>query len=113
MSNGTVGANWERKYKKKMEAEDWSVARVAGSGKGFFCDLIAIKGGVIKFVEVKHLSNKNSWYWTEDTDELVEKANEVGGKPILAVRPNYSDWKVFNLNEKQPKRVWRDGVTYK
>ena len=51
MSKYSVGANFERTIKKKLEKENWFVLRSAGSHS--VVDLVCFRGGEVRLVQCK------------------------------------------------------------
>jgi len=93
---------------KKLNSEGYVCHRVAGSGTHCqaVCDLVALKNGESLMIEVK--SRRRVYKPNEDIGQLrkmIETANRCGAKPILAVRLNFRDWQMFDLNEKIPDKV--------
>ena len=93
---------------EKLVKEGFVVHRVAGSGLGqeAICDLVAVKDGEIQFIECK---SRKKVYYSKDNEEqlkeLLKTANSCKAKPILAVKLNYKEWKIFDLNREIPKKV--------
>lgn len=102
------GFRYERKLADKLELEGWHVERVASSGKrrNSVCDLVGIKDGVSHLIEVK--SRKGKIFYTkpyrEDLITLIEIANKVKAKPMLAVLFKRYGWKLIEL-EKIPRLI--------
>jgi len=102
------GSRRERELLEKLAKEGYVVHRVAGSGlkEEAICDLVAVKNGKIEFIECK--SRKNAYYSKEHLNqlkELIRVAKSCKAKPILAVKLNYKDWKIIDLNKGIPKKV--------
>ena len=51
MSKYSVGANFERRVKAKLEKENWYVLRSAGSHS--VVDLVCFRGGEVRFLQCK------------------------------------------------------------
>jgi Holliday junction resolvase len=108
MPRSSKGSRRERELLEFLSKQGFVVHRVAGSGLGeeAICDLVAVKDGQAQFVECK---SRIKVYYTksnsEQLNELIRIANSCKAKPILAVKLNYKDWKVFDLNEGIPSKV--------
>ena len=108
MPRSAKGSRRERELLDFLTKQGFVVHRVAGSGLGedAICDLVAVKEGEVQFVECK--SRKKTYYTKFNLDqfnELVKIANSCKAKPVLAVKINYKDWQMFDLNEKVPEKV--------
>jgi len=102
------GADYEREFKEKLEDDGFTVLRVAGSGQGSFCDLVALRSGQVRFIECKKRKSK-PYYLSEDREELKrlkEKSYQIKAVPILAVRfSNDKSWRIIDLRGGLPKKV--------
>lgn len=108
MPKSSKGSRREREFLEFLTKRGFIVHRVAGSGLGeeAICDLVAIKNGKVKFIECK--SRKKVYYPKfnlEQLKELIRIANSCKAKPILAVKINYKDWQIFDLNKDVPEKV--------
>jgi Holliday junction resolvase len=109
MAMNAKGSRRERELLEKLNKEGFVAHRIAGSGVGenAICDLIAIKGGIPHFFEVK--SRKKVYYPKEHTGQLkgmMDAAKNCGAKAILAVKLNYKEWQFFDLHERGiPEKV--------
>ena len=108
MPRSAKGSRRERELLDFLAKQGFVVHRVAGSGLGedAICDLVAVKDGEIQFVECK--SRKKTYYTKFNSDqlnELVKIANSCKAKPVLAVKINYKEWQVFDLNKVIPEKV--------
>ena len=108
MPKSAKGSRRERELLYFLAKQGFVVHRVAGSGLGedAICDLVAVKDGNIQFVECK--SRKKTYYPNSNSGqlkELVKIANSCKAKPILAVKINYKEWQLFDLNENLPTKV--------
>lgn len=102
------GHRRERELLDFLTKKGYVVHRIAGSGLGedAICDLIAVKNGKVHFIECK--SRKKTYYskqHLEQLNELIKVAKSCKAKPVLAVKLNYRDWQLFDLNKKIPERV--------
>jgi Holliday junction resolvase len=108
MPKSSKGSRRERELLTFLTKQGFVVHRVAGSGLGeeAICDLVAVRDGEIHFVECK---SRIKAYYTKQNQEqlsqLVKISNSCKAKPILAVKLNYKDWKIFDLNEGIPQKV--------
>ena len=108
MSKSPKGSRRERELLEFLAKQGFVVHRVAGSGLGeeAICDLVAVRDGQIQFVECK--SRIKAYYSKsnlEQLKELIKVANSCKAKPILAVKLNYKEWKIFDLNEGIPEKI--------
>lgn len=108
MPNSPKGSRRERELLSFLTARGFVVHRVAGSGLGedAICDLVAVKDGEIQFIECK--SRKKVYYTKQNADQLsqlIKISNSCKARPILAVKLNYKDWKIFDLNQNMPDKV--------
>jgi len=108
MPKSPKGSRRERELLEFLTKQGFVVHRVAGSGLGqeAICDLVAVKDGEVQFVECK--SRRKVYYSkfnSEQLNELVRIANSCKAKPILAVKLNYREWQIFDLNEEIPEKV--------
>jgi Holliday junction resolvase len=108
MPKSPKGSRRERELLDLLTKRGFVVHRVAGSGLGqeAICDLVAVKEGEIQFVECKsrikaYYSNTNSG----QLGELIRVANSCKAKPVLAVKINYKEWQLFDLNQGIPEKV--------
>jgi Holliday junction resolvase len=102
------GSRRERELLEFLTKQGFVVHRVAGSGlkEEAVCDLIAVKEGEVQFIECK--SRKKVYYSKEHLNqlsELIKIAKSCKAKPILAVKLNYKEWQLFNLEKGIPKKV--------
>ena len=102
------GSRRERELLEFLAKQGFVVHRVAGSGlkEEAVCDLIAVKEGKVQFIECK--SRKKVYYSKEhlnQLNELIKIAKSCKAKPILAVKINYKEWKLFELIEGIPEKV--------
>jgi Holliday junction resolvase len=108
MPKSSKGSRRERELLTFLISQGFVVHRVAGSGLGedAICDLVAVKNGEIQFVECK--SRKKIYYTkpnAEQLSRLIEISNSCKAKPVLAVKLNYKEWKIFDLNKGMPSKV--------
>jgi len=108
MPKSSKGSRRERELLEFLANQGFVVHRVAGSGLGedAICDLVAVKNGEVQFIECK--SRKKTYYSKFNSDqlkELIKISNSCKAKPVLAVKLNYKEWQVFDLNEKIPEKV--------
>jgi Holliday junction resolvase len=108
MPKSAKGSRRERELLDFLTKKGFVVHRVAGSGLGedAICDLVAVKNGEVQFVECK--SRKKVYYTkinSEQLRELIKIANSCKAKPVLAVKINYKEWQIFDLNENMPMKV--------
>jgi Holliday junction resolvase len=108
MPKSPKGSRREREFAEFLTKKGFVVHRVAGSGlkEDAICDLIAVKNGKVHFIECK--SRKKTYYTkfhAGQFKELVTIANRCKAKPVLAVKLNYKEWKIFDLNKKIPEKV--------
>jgi Holliday junction resolvase len=108
MPNSPKGSRRERELLAYLVSKGFVVHRVAGSGLGedAICDLVAVKDGEIQFIECK--SRKKVYYTSannEQLSQLIRISNSCKAKPVLAVKLNYKDWKIFDLNQGVPGKV--------
>jgi Holliday junction resolvase len=108
MPKSPKGPRRERELLEFLTKRGFVVHRVAGSGLGqeAICDLVAVKDGEVQFVECK--SRRKTFYSkfnSEQLNELVRIANSCKAKPILAVKLNYKEWQIFDLNKGIPEKV--------
>jgi Holliday junction resolvase len=101
-------SRYERELIKVLEKNGWTCHRVAGSGtqRTAVCDVIAIKGGKVKLIEVKaareiYYSSKNR----EQLEELRNVAKRCKATPVLAVKIKRRCWRFINLLKKVPLKV--------
>jgi Holliday junction resolvase len=108
MPINTKGSRREREFLEFLTKQGFVVHRVAGSGlkEEAICDLIAVKNGLVQFIECK--SRKKVYYSKEhlnQLNELIKVAKSCKAKPILAVKLNYKDWKIFDLEKGIPEKI--------
>ncbi len=108
MPKSPKGSRREREFLEFLTKKSFVVHRVAGSGlKGeAICDLVAVKNGKVQFIECK--SRKKTYYSKFHLDqlkELIRIAKKCKAKPVLAVKLNYRDWQIFDLNKGIPEKV--------
>ena len=108
MPNSPKGSRRERELLSFLTSKGFVVHRVAGSGLGeeAICDLVAVKDGEAQFIECK--SRKKVYYTKQNMDQLnqlIKISNSCKAKPVLAVKLNYKDWKIFDLNRGVPGKV--------
>jgi Holliday junction resolvase len=108
MPINTKGSRREREFLEFLTKQGFVVHRVAGSGlkEEAICDLISVKDGLFKFIDCK--SRKKVYYSKEhlnQLNELIKVAKSCKAKPILAVKLNYKDWRIFDLNKGIPEKV--------
>jgi Holliday junction resolvase len=102
------GPRRERELLEKFVKEGFVVHRVAGSGlkEEAICDLVAVKNGEVYFIECK--SRKKTYYSKEHLNqlkELIRVAQSCKAKSILAVKINYKDWQIIDLEREIPEKV--------
>jgi len=108
MPKSPKGSRRERELLEFLTKQGFVVHRVAGSGLGqeAICDLVAVKDGEVQFVECKsRIKAYYSKFNSEQLNELVRIANSCKAKPILAVKLNYKEWQIFDLNKRIPEKV--------
>ena len=108
MPKSPKGSRRERELLEFLTKKGFVVHRVAGSGLGeeAICDLVAVKDGEVQFIECK--SRRKAYYSKFDSDQfknLIKIASSCKAKPILAVKLNYKEWQIFNLNEEIPEKI--------
>jgi len=108
MPRSPKGSRREREFLDFLTKKGFVVHRVAGSGlnEEATCDLVAVKDGEIQFIECT--SRKKVYYSKfnlEQLKDLVRIANSCKAKPVLAVKLNYKEWKIFDLNDGIPEKV--------
>lgn len=108
MSRSAKGSRRERELLEKLTKEGFVVHRVAGSGlkEEAICDLVAVKDGKPQFIECK--SRKKTYYAKNNLDqlrELIRVANSCKAKPVLAVKLNYKEWQIIDLNNGIPEKI--------
>ncbi len=109
MPRSAKGSRRERELLEFLTKKGHVVHRVAGSGvkEEAVCDLIAVKDGIVQFIECK--SRMKVYYPNENIDQLsslVEISKSCKAKPVLAVKLNYKDWQFFDLEADLPKKVF-------
>jgi len=103
------GSRRERELLEILAEQGMVVHRVAGSGlhENAICDLVSIeKSGQVHLIEVK--SRKKVYYPNdnkEQLNELIRVAQTCNAKPVLAVKLNYKDWKIIDLNTGIPAKI--------
>jgi len=80
MSKYSVGANFERAGKKKLEAEGWYVLRSAGSHS--VVDLVCFKDGEVRLLQCK-VDGRIS---PNERKQILELAEENGFQAYLVKR---------------------------
>jgi len=109
MPRNAKGSRCERALLEYLADKGYLVHRVAGSGKNdeAICDLVAIdKSGKVFLIEVK--ARKSVYYPKENfgqIKELIRYAKNYNAVPLLAVKLNYKDWKLFDLTQGVPEKV--------
>ena len=108
MPKSPKGTRRERELLEKLVKEGFVVHRVAGSGLGqeAICDLIAVKNGEIWFIECK--SRKKVYYSKDNLEQLkglVKVAKSCKAKPILAVKLNYKEWHIIDIEKEIPEKI--------
>jgi Holliday junction resolvase len=108
MSVSAKGSRRERELLEKLTKEGFVVHRVAGSGlkEEAICDLVAVKDGKVHFIECK--SRKKAYYSKEhlnQLEELIRISRSCKAKPVLAVKLNYKDWRIFDLEKGIPEKI--------
>lgn len=108
MPKSPKGSRRERELLDKLVKDGFVVHRVAGSGLGqdAICDLVAVKNGEVWFVECK--SRKKVYYSKDNMEQLrglVKAAMSCKAKPVLAVKINYKEWQITNIEKEIPKKV--------
>jgi len=102
------GSRRERELLEFLTQKGFVVHRVAGSGlkEEAICDLIAVKDGKVQFIECK--SRKKVYYSKDHLNqlkELIKIAKSCKAKPVLAVKLNYKDWQIFDLEKGIPEKI--------
>jgi Holliday junction resolvase len=108
MPISTKGSRRERELLEFLTKQGFVVHRVAGSGlkEEAICDLIAVKDGKVQFIECK--SRKKVYYSKEHLDqlnELIKIAKSCKAKAVLAVKLNYRDWQIIDLDRGIPGKI--------
>jgi len=108
MASNKKGHRRERELLDKLTKEGYVVHRIAGSGSkdSAICDLVAVKNGVVQFIEVK--SRKKVFYTRshEEQFEILRKAAiACGAKATLAVKLDYKEWKMLDLHKEIPIKI--------
>jgi len=108
MPINTKGSRREREFLEFLTKQGFVVHRVAGSGlkEEAVCDLIAVKEGKIQFIECK--SRKKVYYSKEhlnQLNELIRISRSCKAKPLLAVKLNYREWQIIDLEKGIPEKV--------
>ena len=80
MSRYSVGANFERTVKKKLEKENWYVLRSAGSHS--IVDLVCFRGGEVRLVQCK----VDGYLSPNERGQLLELAAQNGFCAYLVKR---------------------------
>ena len=109
MPISSKGSRREREFLELLSKQGFVVHRVAGSGlkEEAVCDLIAVKDGLVQFIECK--SRKKAFYSKEhlnQLNELIKIAKSCKAKPLLAVKINYKDWQIIDLENGIPKKIY-------
>jgi Holliday junction resolvase len=102
------GSRRERELLEFLTKQGFVVHRVAGSGlkEEAICDLVSVKDGKVQFIECK--SRKKAYYSKEhlnQLNELIKIAKTCKAKPVLAVKINYKDWQIIDLEKGIPEKV--------
>ena len=102
------GSRRERELLEFLTKQGFVVHRVAGSGlkEEAICDLIAVKDGKVQFIECK--SRRKVYYSKEhlnQLNELIEISRNCKAKPLLAVKLNYKEWRIFDLEKGIPEKI--------
>ena len=108
MPKSPKGSRRERELLEFLTKQGFIVHRVAGSGlkEEAICDLIAVKEGIVSFIECK--SRKKAYYSKEHLNqlsELIRVAKSCKANPILAVKLNYKDWQIIDISKEIPEKV--------
>ena len=108
MASNKKGHRRERELLDKMTREGYVVHRIAGSGSkdSAICDLVAVKDGIVHFIEVK--SRKKVFYTKSHSEqfEILKKAAKAcGAKATLAVKLDYKDWQMIDLHQEIPEKI--------
>jgi len=108
MPMSAKGSRRERELLEKLAKEGYVVHRVAGSGlnEEAICDLVAVKDGKIQFIECK--SRKKVYYSKENLNQLkdlIRIAKSCKAKSVLAVKLNYKDWQIIDLEKGIPEKI--------
>ena len=80
MSKYSVGANFERRAKAKLEKENWYVLRSAGSHS--IVDLVCFRGGEVRLVQCKI----DGYLSPSERKQILELADENGFCAYLVKR---------------------------
>jgi Holliday junction resolvase len=109
MSRSAKGSRRERELLEKLTEEGFIVHRVAGSGlkEEAICDLVAVKDGEPYFIECK--SRKKVYYSKDNMEqlrELIRVSISCKAKPVLAVKLNYREWQIIDLNKGIPEKIF-------
>ena len=80
MSKYSVGANFERRAKAKLEKENWIVLRSAGSHS--VVDLVCFRGGEVRLVQCKI----DGYLSPNEREQLLELAAQNGFCAYLVKR---------------------------
>ena len=108
MPKSSKGSRRERELLEKLVKEGFVVHRVAGSGLGqeAICDLVAVKNGEVWFIECK---SRKKVYYSKDNlgqlESLIEAAKSCKARPILAVKINYKEWHITDIEKRIPRKV--------
>lgn len=108
MPKSPKGSRREREFLEFLTKRGFVVHRVAGSGlkEDAICDLVAVKNGKVHFIECK--SRKKTYYSKFNLGqlkELIRIAKKCKARPVLAVKLNYKDWQIFDLNKGIPEKI--------
>ena len=103
------GSRRERELLEFLTKQGFVVHRVAGSGlkEEAICDLVSVKDGKVQFIECK--SRKKAYYSKEhlnQLNELIKVSKSCKAKPILAVKLNYRDWQIIDLEKGILEKVY-------
>jgi len=102
------GSRRERELLEFLTKQGFIVHRVAGSGlkEEAICDLVAVKDGKVQFIECK--SRKKVYYSKEHLNQLnklIRVSKSCKAKPILAVKLNYRNWQIIDLENGIPVKI--------
>lgn len=103
-----MSGQYERDLIRLLEKDGWVCHRVAGSGtqRTAVCDVIAIKNGKVRLIEVKaarriYYPSKNQ----EQLEELRHVASQCIATPVLAVKIKRRGWKIIDISRSMPVKV--------
>ena len=98
MSKYSVGANFERAAKKKLEKENWYVLRSAGSHS--IVDLVCFRGGEVRLLQCKI----DGYISPNEREQLLELAAQNGFCAYLVKREGKELIFVELTSNKSPQR---------